>query len=53
MLSHVLKGVESELLPRAYAVALNFWAYPIVLILAVGTWRSHKRTVSVTKQIAL
>jgi hypothetical protein len=43
IMGHMLKGVEGDLLPRAYAAALNFWAYPIVLILAVGTWRNHRR----------
>jgi hypothetical protein len=43
LMGHMMKGVESELLPRAYAAALNFWAYPIILILAIGTWRSHRR----------
>jgi len=44
IMGHFLKGVDSELLPRAYAASLNFWAYPIVLILAIGTWRSHRRS---------
>jgi hypothetical protein len=43
IMGHFLKGVDSDLLPRAYAASLNFWAYPIVLILAIGTWRSHRR----------
>ena len=43
ILGHLLKGLETDLLPRAYAAALNFWAYPIVLILAIGTWRNHRR----------
>lgn len=43
MLGHLFKALDSDLLPKAYAAALNFWAYPIVLILAVGTWRSHQR----------
>lgn len=43
MMGHVLKAIDSELLPRAYGAALNFWAYPIVLILAIGTWRRHRR----------
>ena len=43
IMGHALKGIDSSLLPRAYAAALNFWAYPIVIILAVGTWRSHRR----------
>lgn len=40
---HVLKSINTELLPQAYAAALYFWSYPILLILAVGTWRSHNR----------
>jgi hypothetical protein len=40
---HLLKAVESDLFSKAYGAALMFWAYPIVLILAVGTWRGHRR----------
>ena len=43
MLGHLLKAVEVELFARAYAAALVFWAYPMLIILAVGTWRSHRR----------
>jgi hypothetical protein len=43
ILGHFLKGVESGLLPRAYGAALTFWAYPIVFILAIGTWRGQRR----------
>jgi hypothetical protein len=43
ILGHVLKAVDTSLLSRAYGAALMFWAYPIVLILAIGTWRSHRR----------
>jgi len=43
MLGHVLKAIDLSLLPRAYGASLTFWAYPIVLILAVGTWRTHRR----------
>jgi len=42
-LGHILKGVDQDLLPRAYGAALQFWSYPILLILAVGTYRSHRR----------
>jgi hypothetical protein len=27
----------------AYAAALRFWGYPILIILAVGVWRSQRR----------
>ena len=43
-LGHALKAVDSHLMPLAYAAALRFWAYPILIILAIGTWRSHRRT---------
>ena len=42
-LGHVLKGVDQDLLPKAYGAALQFWSYPILIILAIGTYRSHKR----------
>lgn len=42
-LGHVLKGLNPDLLPHAYGAALQFWSYPILLILAVGTWRSALR----------
>lgn len=43
ILGHVLKAVDAQLFSRAYGAALVFWSYPIVLILAVGTWRSQRR----------
>jgi hypothetical protein len=43
ILGHILKAVDSDLFSRAYAAALVFWFYPMLLILAIGTWRSHKR----------
>ena len=42
-LSHLMKVVEFDLLPRAYAAAAVFWSYPILLIIIVGTWRTHRR----------
>jgi hypothetical protein len=43
LLGHVLKAADTGLFSRAYGAALMFWSYPILLILAVGTWRSHRR----------
>ena len=45
LMGHVLKAIDFSLLPRAYGAAMIFWAYPIILILAVGTWRAgrHQR----------
>lgn len=42
---HILKAIQLSLLPYAYAGALRFWSYPILLILAIGTWRTHQRSV--------
>jgi hypothetical protein len=42
-LGHIMKGIDQDLLPRAYGAALQFWSYPILIILAVGTYRSHRR----------
>ena len=43
--SHVMKLVDFELLPRAYGAAAALWSYPILAVLAIGTWRSHQRGV--------
>ena len=42
-MGHVFKAIDENLLPLAYAAALRFWSYPILIILAVGVWRSHRR----------
>lgn len=44
ILGHVVKAVDIHLFARAYAAALVFWAWPMLLILAVGTWRSARRS---------
>lgn len=45
IIGHVLKVIDVHLFARAYGAALSFWGYPIVLILAVGTWRAHHRRI--------
>ena len=50
-LGHILKGISPDLLPQAYGAALQFWSYPILLILAVGTWRSYERRRSERSQV--
>ena len=42
---HMLKAIQLGLLPYAYAGALRFWSYPILLIVAIGTWRTRHRSV--------
>ncbi len=41
-MSHLMKGIEADLVPQAYAAAAVLWSYPILLIILVGTWRTHK-----------
>lgn len=45
-LSHMLKAIQIDLMPQAYAAAARFWVYPIFLIIVIGTWRSHQRRIS-------
>lgn len=47
-IGHVLKGIDQDLLPRAYGAALQFWSYPILIVLAVGTYRRHRRMLRTT-----
>jgi hypothetical protein len=42
-IGHLLKAVQPDLVPIAYAAAGRVWSYPILIILAVGTWRVHHR----------
>ena len=42
-LAHVMKTIQFDLMPQVYAAAAAFWSYPILLIIMVGTWRSHRR----------
>jgi hypothetical protein len=40
---HAVKLVDPNILPSAYAFALRFWGYPMMLILVLGTWQHQKR----------
>jgi hypothetical protein len=39
---HLLKLIDPGLMPFAYAAAETIWSYPILIILAVGTWRVRR-----------
>jgi len=43
-IGHLFKAADLDLLPHAYAAATKVWSYPILLILAIGAWRNHRRT---------
>lgn len=40
---HAARLVDPEMLPWVYAVAQGFWSYPMMALLAVGTWRHQLR----------
>ena len=43
VLSHIPKMIIPELLPQAYYITIAFWAYPMLLALAIGTYRHQQR----------
>lgn len=51
-MSHLLKAIQPDLLPLAYAAAERFWSYPTLMILFIGAWRQHRRRVSEQRQLA-
>ena len=42
LLSHLSVVADVNLIPRVYAIAAVGWSYPILLILAIGTWRASR-----------
>ena len=44
ILAHLLKAIDFKLLPAAYGAAERFWSYPILIVIAVGAWRQHRRS---------
>ena len=46
VVAHALKLMSGDLVPIAYAVALRFWAYPELVILAIAVWRYNQRLIS-------
>jgi hypothetical protein len=43
-MSHLMKVIDVEIVPKVYAAAERFWSYPILAILLLGTWRQHRRS---------
>jgi hypothetical protein len=42
VVAHVLKSMQLDLMPQAYAAAARFWVYPIFLLIVVGTFRGAR-----------
>jgi len=51
-LAHLMKVVEIELIPQVYAAAAVFWSYPILLIILIGTWRTHQYSLQEARGVA-
>jgi len=43
LLGHFAKPLGPDILPRAYYMTVAFWGYPIIILLAIGTWRHRGR----------
>ena len=41
--AHVIKLVETAMIPVAYALLIALWSYPMLIALGIGTWRHHCR----------
>lgn len=48
-MAHLMKAIDLDLVPVAYRAAAVFWSYPILIILAIGTWRTHRRSLQVSE----
>ena len=51
-MSHLMKVIDAEIVPRVYAAAERFWSYPILAILLLGAWRQHRRSLDDHKPTA-
>jgi len=43
VLGHLAKPLAPDILSKAYYVTVAFWGYPILILLAVATWRHRVR----------
>lgn len=48
-MAHVLKMIDVTFAPWGYAVAARFWSYPILLVLFIGVWRQHRRSLAASE----
>lgn len=40
---HLATMAELTIVPKAYAMAQAFWAYPMLCALLIGTWNVHRK----------
>lgn len=41
--AHVLRALKVDLIPSAYALAVQFWSYPVLFCIGVAIWRYQRR----------
>lgn len=41
--AHLVKAINAGVIEVTYAVMLSAWSYPMLILLAIGTWRHRRR----------
>jgi hypothetical protein len=44
VLAHLARMADPTMMRTGYAVILALWSYPMLALIAIGTWRHHRRT---------
>lgn len=44
--AHAIKAMKIDLIPTAYALAVQFWSYPVLLCIGVAVWRAQRRRIA-------
>lgn len=44
--AHGMRAIKADLIPTAYAVAAQFWSYPVLLCIGIAVWRYQRRQFS-------
>lgn len=46
--AHAIRALKFDLVPTAYAVAAQFWSYPVLLCIGIAIWRFQRRRIAET-----
>jgi signal transduction histidine kinase len=41
--AHLIKAIDVDVIKVTYALMISAWSYPMVVLLAIGTWRHRQR----------
>lgn len=44
VLAHIARLADPSMMRTGYAFILALWSYPMLALIALGTWRQHRRT---------